>query len=183
MRLLSDGFDTVDELYTLGSPLGNWLRPSRRRQLFSAAWASLKMSIGRQTGFFRAWLLSGFGVVRLGPVRCPPRKSPKSVGGTITTACAIMALPLPSPRRWLANRFQSPKLRASGRGSGVWFGKPLLRLILIGAGFGFLLWFTGFNRGRDAHYCAPPAQNRTCGIPAYGSHLGCLTVKRCEGQG
>jgi hypothetical protein len=39
------------------------------------------------------------------------------------------------------------------------------------------------NRGRDAHYCAPPAQNRTCGIPAYGSHLGCLTVKRCEGQG
>ena len=32
------------------------------------------------------------------------------------------------------------------------------------------------NRGRDAHYCAPPAQNRTCGIPAYGSHLGCLTA-------
>ncbi len=28
------------------------------------------------------------------------------------------------------------------------------------------------NRGRDAHYWAPPAQNRTCGIPAYGSHLG-----------
>jgi hypothetical protein len=34
------------------------------------------------------------------------------------------------------------------------------------------------NRGRDAHYCAPPAQNRTGGIPAYGSHLGCLTRKR-----
>ncbi len=34
------------------------------------------------------------------------------------------------------------------------------------------------SRGRDAHYCAPPAQNRTCGIPAYGSHLGCLTRKR-----
>ena len=34
------------------------------------------------------------------------------------------------------------------------------------------------NRGRDAHYCAPPAQNRTSGIPAYGSHLGCLTRKR-----
>ena len=32
--------------------------------------------------------------------------------------------------------------------------------------------------GRDAHYCAPPAQNRTCGFPAYGSHLGCLTAKR-----
>ena len=26
--------------------------------------------------------------------------------------------------------------------------------------------------GRDAHYCVPPAQNRTCGFPAYGSHLG-----------
>ena len=26
--------------------------------------------------------------------------------------------------------------------------------------------------GRDAHYCTPPAQNRTCGFPAYGSHLG-----------
>ena len=30
--------------------------------------------------------------------------------------------------------------------------------------------------GRDAHYWAPPAQNRTCGFPAYGSHLGCLTA-------
>ena len=34
------------------------------------------------------------------------------------------------------------------------------------------------GRGRDAHYCAPPAQNRTCPIWAYGSHLGCLTAKR-----
>jgi hypothetical protein len=41
--------------------------------------------------------------------------------------------------------------------------------------------FTGLNGGpqfqfngcgRDAHYCTPPAQNRTCGFPAYGSHLG-----------
>jgi hypothetical protein len=39
------------------------------------------------------------------------------------------------------------------------------------------------DRGRDAHYCAPPAQNRTCGFPAYGSHLGCLTAKRSLGQG
>src|SRR5260370_40453301 len=31
--------------------------------------------------------------------------------------------------------------------------------------------------GRDAHCWAPPAQNRTCGIPASGSHLGCLTAK------
>jgi hypothetical protein len=28
------------------------------------------------------------------------------------------------------------------------------------------------GRGRDASYLAPPAQNRTCGFPAYGSHLG-----------
>src|SRR6476660_9287365 len=34
------------------------------------------------------------------------------------------------------------------------------------------------DRGRDAHRWAPPAQNRTCGFPAYGSHLGCLTAKR-----
>jgi hypothetical protein len=37
-------------------------------------------------------------------------------------------------------------------------------------------WKTGVNalvgRGRDASYLAPPAQNRTCGFPAYGSHLG-----------
>src|ERR1700730_17593095 len=29
--------------------------------------------------------------------------------------------------------------------------------------------------GRDTHYWAPPAQNRTGSFPAYGSHLGCLT--------
>src|SRR5205807_7976789 len=28
------------------------------------------------------------------------------------------------------------------------------------------------GRGRDASYPAPPAQIRTCGFPAYGSHLG-----------
>jgi hypothetical protein len=28
-------------------------------------------------------------------------------------------------------------------------------------------------RGRDASYLAPAAQIRTCGFPAYGSHLGC----------
>jgi hypothetical protein len=41
----------------------------------------------------------------------------------------------------------------------------------------------GDDCGRDAHYWAPPAQNRTCGIPASGSHLGCLTAKRWFGQG
>src|SRR5258708_21373867 len=37
-------------------------------------------------------------------------------------------------------------------------------------------------RGRDASYLAPPAQIRTCGFPAYGSHLGCQRRKRavCE---
>src|SRR5262249_5762842 len=30
----------------------------------------------------------------------------------------------------------------------------------------------GALRGRDASYLAPPAQIRTCGFPAYGSHLG-----------
>ena len=52
----------------------------------------------------------------------------------------------------------------------------------------FSLELTGFamgeiDCGRDAHYWAPPAQNRTCGIPASGSHLGCLTGKRWFGQG
>src|SRR5262245_57398022 len=28
------------------------------------------------------------------------------------------------------------------------------------------------DRGRNAHYWAPPAQIRTCSFPAYGSHLG-----------
>jgi hypothetical protein len=39
------------------------------------------------------------------------------------------------------------------------------------------------QRTRDAHYWAPPAQIRTCGLPAYGSYLGCLTAKRTFGQG
>src|SRR6266511_4206610 len=34
------------------------------------------------------------------------------------------------------------------------------------------------DRGRDASYLAPPAQNRTGPIRAYGSHLGCVTAKR-----
>ena len=39
------------------------------------------------------------------------------------------------------------------------------------------------QRTRDAHYCAPPAQIPACGIPASGSHLGCLTAKRTLGHG
>src|SRR4029077_11935482 len=32
-------------------------------------------------------------------------------------------------------------------------------------------------KGRAFHR-TPPAQNRTCGFPAYGSHLGCVAAKR-----
>ena len=39
------------------------------------------------------------------------------------------------------------------------------------------------NRGRDTHYCVPPAQIPAGGIPAPGSHLGCLTAQRLSGQG
>src|SRR5262249_25197021 len=35
-------------------------------------------------------------------------------------------------------------------------------------------------RGRDASYLAPPAQNRTCGFPAYGSHLGSNRQSNCR---
>ena len=38
-------------------------------------------------------------------------------------------------------------------------------------------------RGRDERFRPPPAQIRTCGIPAYGSYLGCLTANRCCGYG
>jgi hypothetical protein len=38
-------------------------------------------------------------------------------------------------------------------------------------------------RGRDAHFCAPPAQIPAGVIHAPGSHLGCLTAKRTLGQG
>jgi hypothetical protein len=34
--------------------------------------------------------------------------------------------------------------------------------------------------GRDAIFIAPPAQNRTCGFPAYGSNLGCVTAIACR---
>ena len=34
------------------------------------------------------------------------------------------------------------------------------------------------ERGRDAHYWAPPAQIRTCPIKAFGSHLGLMTARQ-----
>src|SRR6266550_6241019 len=46
---------------------------------------------------------------------------------------------------------------------------------------------TGLLCWRDFHplewQLASLHQNRTCGFPAYGSHLGCVTVKRALGQG
>ena len=39
------------------------------------------------------------------------------------------------------------------------------------------------DRGRDAHYWAPPAQIPACAIHALGSYLGCLTAKRSHGHG
>src|SRR5499433_691289 len=44
-------------------------------------------------------------------------------------------------------------------------------------------WPSNLQRTRDASYLAPPAQIRTCGFPAYGSHLGWMTAKRSLGQG
>src|SRR5206468_12016528 len=38
----------------------------------------------------------------------------------------------------------------------------------------------GARSGRDAIFIAPPAQNRTSGFPAYGSHLGCVTANVCR---
>jgi hypothetical protein len=38
-------------------------------------------------------------------------------------------------------------------------------------------------RDRDAHCWAPPAQIRAAAIYALGAHLGCVTLKRCAGQG
>src|SRR6516165_7205551 len=38
----------------------------------------------------------------------------------------------------------------------------------------------GTLRGRDASYLAPPAQIRTCGFPAYGSHLGFRRQTNCR---
>jgi hypothetical protein len=56
-----------------------------------------------------------------------------------------------------------------------------LRLVDVNGGAGRARSLN--DRGRDTHYWVPPAQNRTGGIPAYGSHLGCLTAKRSRGHG
>jgi len=48
---------------------------------------------------------------------------------------------------------------------------------------GYHIACAAIHRGGNAHYWAPPAQIRKCGLPAYGSYLGCLTAKRTFGQG
>src|SRR3977135_1983075 len=72
----------------------------------------------------------------------------------------------------------------------IWRGDDYIEPITFPAGLGYEAagivdavdkdvsgFAVGDDCGRDAHYWAPPAQNRTCGIPASGSHLGCLTAK------
>ncbi len=39
------------------------------------------------------------------------------------------------------------------------------------------------NRGRDSHYCEPPAQIRACAIHALGSYLGWVATNLAFGQG
>ena len=57
------------------------------------------------------------------------------------------------------------------------FKEPPLTAELGGpAGAALLVTRERIDCGRDARYWAPPAQNRTCSFPAYGSHLGCLTA-------
>jgi polygalacturonase len=55
--------------------------------------------------------------------------------------------------------------------------------IFKGGWFGILATGVDNYRGRDAHYCAPPAQIPAGAIRAPGSHLGCLTAKRTLGHG
>jgi len=94
--------------------------------------------------------------------------------------------PLPSPleirvgQSWTAN----PPSVVGGPGkryfdvcvalSSIILWLPLLCLIAIAV---------KFVRGRDDRRRAPPAQIRTCGFPASGSYLRCLTAKRMLGQG
>ena len=40
---------------------------------------------------------------------------------------------------------------------------------------------SGAHPGRDPGYPAPPGQIRACAADELGSHLECLTVKRCCG--
>ena len=47
---------------------------------------------------------------------------------------------------------------------------------LLGVDLAVLDQSTLGDRGREPGYPGPPAQNRTGGFPAYGSHLGCLTA-------
>ena len=62
---------------------------------------------------------------------------------------------------------------------------PLKSSVSLGFRFEFawiLLGFLLFGRGRDGHFCSPPAQNRTGGFPAYASRLGWLTAGFAAGR-
>lgn len=50
-------------------------------------------------------------------------------------------------------------------------------------GLGLTLTQNPALRGRDGHCWLPPGQIRACAANALGSHLGCLTMKRCCGEG
>ena len=82
----------------------------------------------------------------------------------------------------------------SSLNSGAWETGPNLPHGLIrqrdarGSPFSLLLskrvyLLSNPQRTRDGRYRPPPAQNRASGIPARGSHLGCVTAKRICGHG
>src|ERR1700724_3441184 len=97
-------------------------------------------------------------------------------------------------RRWVlkfgpgfARRLRRSRPRPSDR---CWGGRPprhrcakLRSLQISGKEAIHGPHYPNWDCGRDAHYWAPPAQNRTCGIPASGSHLGCLTAKQLSVHG
>src|SRR4051812_42731910 len=66
-------------------------------------------------------------------------------------------------RQWPRNtRYQADATPYLGRTSTGWIAPAL----------------PGARSGRDVHFMArPPAQIRTCGFPAYGSCLGCVTAQ------
>jgi hypothetical protein len=77
-----------------------------------------------------------------------------------------------------SDRYARPPRAFTSRLSTARSPSPLLDMTTTATGL--LCW-------RDSHplewQLASLHQNRTCGFPAYGSHLGCVTAKRSLGQG